>query len=173
MELPFDHAPLSLSLIAPSVDIICTLHRAKHLGDHAALLRPTKPVRRKNISVNSISDEKFIETLLAQGAPLGDGEVDDAVKHLSEALYQCANASQVPPVPPLQPIPTTSTRWDRIIQSKNEKQIWDAINWRGELYDGSYSHNVDSCSPSDSQFKTHFEHLLHDSTAEPLNIEIF
>ena len=44
-------------------------------------------------------------------------------------------------------------RWERLILSNNDEQIWRAINWKGEFQQSS-SENI---CPDDNEFKEMFE----------------
>ena len=54
------------------------------------------------------------------------------------------------------------SRWLRILQNNDEKQIWKAIGWNGELTD----HSPSSQKPTDNEFKIHFEKLLNPDETE-------
>ena len=47
-------------------------------------------------------------------------------------------------------------RWKRIMDEKDSKLIWQAIGWKGEIFD-----NSENTQPSDDEFKLHFEQLLN------------
>ena len=49
-----------------------------------------------------------------------------------------------------------SSRWLKILTNNDEKQIWKAIGWNGELTDPV----SETQRPADNEFKIHFEKLL-------------
>ena len=50
-----------------------------------------------------------------------------------------------------------SSRWLKILANNDEKQIWKAIGWNGELTDPVSA----TQRPADNEFKIHFEKLLN------------
>ena len=66
------------------------------------------------------------------------------VANLSETLYECATDSrtliQAPQADP------TLSRWERLLEGSSDKQVWAAINWRGEL---NVSNPLESAGPTD------------------------
>ena len=63
------------------------------------------------------------------------------------------------------------SKWERLLQNKDDKKVWAAINWHGELLDSQLgpSQNA-STSPADHQFREFFESTLNDDCAQ-LNSE--
>ena len=45
------------------------------------------------------------------------------------------------------------SRWNNLLNGNNDKQVWAAINWRGEL---NLSNPCENIRPSDEQFKDFF-----------------
>jgi hypothetical protein len=56
------------------------------------------------------------------------------------------------------------SRWQRILEMKDEKSLWHAINWKGEFLP-LQTHDD---RPSDESFKKHLEQLLNPVEAETL-----
>ena len=59
-------------------------------------------------------------------------------------------------------------RWAKILDSKDPKLIWKALNWKGTFDD------ISENQPSENLFKNHFEHLLNQEEGileNPVNID--
>ena len=89
--------------------------------------------------------------------PRYDGDVNLFANQCVESLY---NALQ--PVRREQNVCSNNreseevNRWLRLVNNNDDKGIWKAINWKGEI-----SNNNETNRPSDEEFKTHFEQLLN------------
>jgi hypothetical protein len=56
-------------------------------------------------------------------------------------------------------------RWERLLDSEDHKKIWRAIGWNGCLVN-----DAEDATPSDDEFKAHFESLLmKNHNAQPLS----
>lgn len=82
------------------------------------------------------------------------------MEFLAENIYSCAEQSLVPP----REWDINIDRWRRLIDSGDAKDIWYAINWKGEL--GSKENKA---SPPPDEFKTHFEKLLLSDSGERID----
>ena len=102
------------------------------------------------------------ENRLEQWAP-GQAEeaLSDFCDSVTETIYRaCQRARQRVPREDVgenqMAISATShSRWRKLLSLRDPKAIWQAINWRGEF---EFPGNNES--PSDSEFVSHFEHLL-------------
>ena len=74
-------------------------------------------------------------------------EVDRSVTNLCSTLYKCARASKV--CTDAVHLDTQKSRWERLLESDDNDQVWRAINWRGEL---GQSPTPNSQQPPDDQF---------------------
>ena len=77
--------------------------------------------------------------------------LDAGIDFLSQNMYEAATES----ILPLKEWDTEIARWRRLMESDSPKDIWYAINWKGEL-----NRKENKTSPSPGEFKTHFEKLL-------------
>ena len=48
--------------------------------------------------------------------------------------------------------------WDRLLQDKDDKWVWQAINWKGCLHDDDTDTHV---KPSDKEFKRFYDNLMN------------
>ena len=66
-------------------------------------------------------------------------------------MFESAKNSLLPP----KVWDTELERWKRLMKSDSAKDIWLAINWKGEL-----NRSENKSSPTPGEFKNHFEKLL-------------
>ena len=52
-------------------------------------------------------------------------------------------------------------KWTRLLEINDSRTIWRAINWNG---------SIDETTPTDAEFKLHFDKLLDPETVECTNI---
>ena len=60
---------------------------------------------------------------------------------------------------------TIPNRWNTILANKNQRDMWRAINWNGNL-----ELNETWDTPSEKDFKLHFENLLNPNHDETLDL---
>lgn len=77
--------------------------------------------------------------------------INGDAKYVTDILYQCARSSKREARE--QGENTTLERRERLIENKDDLQLWRAITWNGE-YEGENKSNV---CPSDDEFKNYFE----------------
>ena len=164
LSLPSDHAPLTFAL-QQNLCLDKLLEHATFLGDHAVLYsRPKGNVCRKPIKYSHVDPSYFLDKLSQCELPNRDIEIEPMVKKLSETLYECAAGSRTP-IQAQQADPNLS-RWERLLEGNSDKQVWAAINWRGEL---NVSNPLESTGPSDEQFKEFFDQALNSD--EPSSLD--
>ena len=87
-------------------------------------------------------------------------QVEQMVKTVSENLYDCAYRSkQEPQVVYGEPV---SERWERLLENKDDLQLWRAINWKDEYGNDS----IPDCRSSDNEFKQFYESSFYHPDAE-------
>ena len=151
-SLPSDHAPIAITLSLPGIDLENLCSRAGHLGDHA-ILHNNKKTTVKPINIHDVDETLFLNNLQLNDIPAITASIDETANNVTDLLYQCASDSKrVQQVVGNNPA-GTHERWDRLVQNKDDLQLWRAINWKGE-YD--HSSKSDIC-PSDQDFKEYFE----------------
>ena len=170
-SLPSDHAPITLTLQSPNVDMVELHSRALQLGDHATLYNSNKNnnMVKKPVSFNDINTERFNEALCQSDVPVNDqmSSVDEYADAITNMLYECSRESvqriRIPPVD------TTIERWDRLLQDDNDARVWRAIDWRGEYKE---THDNRMC-PDEQQFKVFFEELFNPPNVNELEVDDF
>ena len=175
-DYPSDHAPVSVeftftpNLIHPRT----LLTRAEAMSGHAVLLSDTynPSLCRRAIPIHQISPTLFSEQLAGLDIPVvrEDSSVDAVCKEFSDKVYQCACNSKMPP-PDISLLQPNLSRWQRIIECDDPKELWRAIDWKGE-----FNPAPEREKPSDIEFQAHIERLLnpsdlHDETWPVLNDE--
>ena len=87
---------------------------------------------------------------------------------VSESVYNAAVAAQAPtPNTSMRSITTNvnnaHTRWEKVLSSKDSRQLWQSINWKG-----TFDTPLDCLeTPSDDDFCEYFQNLLNPSEQSP------
>ena len=172
LTIPSDHAPVTVSLDCGYLKATCSsdlMTRSHQLGSHAVLDRshPTRPVdeclRRRPVKYVDIDCDLFQHAL--QDHDPDDIVIDnyeEAVDHFTNVLYECAMGSK------------SSTkrssfgnvlddRWKNILNSNDDKLLWNSINWKGNICEPVYD------KPPDEHFKEHLEAILNPDDVIELN----
>ena len=158
-----DHAPLctvldtsGLSQMTPEI----LLERSGRLGEQYSPAEYKKLIR--TCKYESIDLEKFKELLENTMTPdlslVTPEEIDTVLsagfESINRVVRQCSKRSRDPTE-----INENFSRWQKLLESKDPKQIWSAVNWKGNLDEKS----VEKSRPDDEQFRQHFENLLDPS----------
>lgn len=100
--------------------------------------------------------------------PTDDDDIDVGVNILSTVLYDSAKdcRSCLPNPDATAPV----NRWEGLLESNDDAKVWRFINWKGEL---SEDRTQVSESPSDEEFKEHFNEILNPNYREDLNHDCF
>lgn len=156
-SLPSDHAPISFALQPLSVNEESLLLRASRLGDHAALYScgNRSDLTKKPIKYANVNKEGFLEALALYQRPEFEGNIDDFAVKVNDILYKCSATGRI--LNSNRNVDITMNRWERLLQEKDDAQVWRAINWRGEID----TLDNDSNMPTDQQFKEYFEEILN------------
>lgn len=167
-ELPSDHAPISLTLQPPSVNLDSLSVRASNLGDHAVLYScQNGSLVRKSIKFHEVNQATFLELLCQHDQPVVEGDAGVAAQHVSDVLYECASASRITVA---SPDPDTAlSRWERLLANNDEAQVWRAINWHGEV---NHTPSQTASVPTDQQFKEYFEEILNPENVDPIDDDL-
>ena len=154
--IPTNHAAVACDLNMKHYPIKDITDRARLLGSydqgtHERNMR--KPVKFVDIDVHKfLNDLADINQLL-----YADMTVDCVSSQLSELLYDsCKAAVQDDDAAVAQAPPVTCDRWYTLLHKGNDRDLWKAINWKGEI---TYSRENDI--PSDTEFAEHFRKLLN------------
>ena len=186
LQFPSDHAPITFTVDTSfrshtSMDSLYL--RAADLGQHAVGLTKAKSLSRKAIPIKSINTQAFSQQLSSVDIPEVKPGCDPEffASYFSDSLYQCAlNSMERNHITQIgydhmernhiEPIEKNrnSTRWERIIECKDPKKLWHAINWKGQYDD----RNASEDKPSGKEFQTHLEKLLNPVPTNNLTYEI-
>ena len=147
--LPSDHAIMTCSLTVPRyVNLNKLFQRALWLNEYEVRNTPIK----RGIKYAQIDTVAFVEQMEKTVLPdLSTVTLDTCFDFLAQRMYVSAANSLLP----LKEWDTEIERWRRLMESDSPKDIWYAINWKGEL-----NRKENKSSPSPGDFKNHFEKLL-------------
>jgi hypothetical protein len=109
-----------------------------------------KPIKMQNLDIVMFA-EKMPDPEALWVLP---GEPDILCNTLSELLYSTAKACKKKYRPSMHPTyADSSTRWQRILESKDPQQLWQSINWKGE-FDALPDKNT---QPTDADFCQYYK----------------
>ena len=144
----------------PNIDYGSVLDRAAMLGDHAVLhnLETKNRLGRRAVKYENIDQDKFLHELSTVNPNVERENINDSAINFSNALYSCAVKSKVT-AQERENVDLTVGRWERLILSNNDEQIWKAIDWKGE-YQQRKNGDI---GPEDNEFKEMFENMFNPS----------
>lgn len=174
MRLPTDHASVSLKLSKLKYPPDHLINCAKQLGVYE-LPTDDNNKRQKTILTKQIDQNKFLENLnLPVYLQVDNNNIHSICEELATTIYKAASAARVHQrITPNRSPQNALDRWNNILHSTNDRQLWSAINWQGHL--DTVAGNCTE-KPSDRIFCKHFETLLNPENArdpqeyEPQNI---
>ena len=170
LSLPSSHAPIAVTLDLQRLHeqpVSALLDRSAELGSHVATpnVRKTKQYRISDLDVLM-----FTQHLNDTEPPLLTNP-DIAVGHLDSMMQQClthakltaenqtnnGNANE-----------RIEQRWKKLLEANDSRQLWNAIDWSGKVKESDQP--IDGQSPTDEQFKAHFEALLNPNPEDRLDL---
>ena len=162
-SLPSDHAPLFITLNLPgytrSPDKL--LDHAHHIDGHAILSSISKPISKKVIPIKSIDSQLFSQSIVKAEdrlLPLFQyGDPNVAAQAISDTIYDCMKDSVIDNVNLTRKSDPNLPRWKKIMEIDDEKVLWNAIDWNGDI---DLSSTDNDKRPSDDEFQKHLESLL-------------
>jgi hypothetical protein len=161
--LPTDHAALSVNLSVCKPDVTNLWQRAKQLGlTKFDMEIPPKSLVCRSVPIFQIDNTRFCENLVDANTLLNYNEdVNSFCDNITKALYESVELAQVKNTeePEQNRVPCTNsqTRWNNLLQSKNPRDIWQAINWSG-TFDIAPDIQV---TPTNQEFCDHYDLLLN------------
>ena len=184
LSVPSDHAPISITincelLLPPQVESL--LERSQQLGSHTVLeqskpcVPPGIPKKRRQVKSSDVNRNNFIEKMNESSAPNFQSQDIDTISQLfSDTMYFAAKSSLKPwenyfsnHAHVAQPSDDEHKRWKRILNTNDDKLLWKAVNWKGDIdFNGN-----DEEKPTDEEFKHHLENLFYPDGEEPLNVD--
>ena len=89
--LPSDHAPISIELQLPKINLEIMLSRASNLGGHGSLMVKTAQVKlvNKPIKIKQIDQETFLNIIPNVTMPILSNDVNTLSTDISQTLYDC------------------------------------------------------------------------------------
>ncbi len=131
-------------------DLESVLMRAESLGDSSAHYGcPPRPkLNKRPVTYGNVDKDLFRDNLLQYCVPAYD-DVDVMAENLSDVLYACATRSEVKACTGDRDEGALS-RWERLLQDKDDSRVWKPIDWKGNVDVNSGS---DESRPSDTEFK--------------------
>ena len=130
-------------------DLANVYKSAKELGHHAVLNTETRKGLCKK-PIKYLDSYIFVNKLLE----LEPQEMENPFD-MNSTLYSLAKECMMQTDEPQQK-DLNKSRWEHIMSNSDSKQLWRAINWKGEI---GQNHKDDG--PSDEDFKNHYEDLLN------------
>ena len=171
LQIPSDHAPISLNLGTEkhpelaNTTLQAILGRSRDLGiiQEDRIVPTTRPTKRP-IRMESIDAPRAREFLMRCNPPAipSDNNLDHSTAEVNAILYTCAETCQKRTTES-PPTSTEQRRWKELLESNDSKLLWKAINWNGCLKDDSREE-----MPTDDEFRNHFEALLNPPATQPI-----
>ena len=175
--LPSNHAPISLALKLPKVNLDVLLTRANHLGGHGALLGQAKQERMANrpVRYEDVNVSLFVDRIGDIPIPTNNtNDVNLLADEISKTLYDFTSScsskypvhnelvgvrSNANNISSPDNLPEYHSRWDRLLQDPDDSRVWKALDWRGQFIDRNSNYNQEF--PSDVEFKDLYESQLN------------
>ena len=166
--MPSDHAPISVTLNMANLNISIAdmiKERAALLGSYDIENQPKHQQNvQKGVHYTNIDPNEFQTALQNFDLP-SLHNIEDAATMVADVLYKCSVAAKHKDAVAHHPrISPEQNRWKRIMDTNDDKMLWNAINWRGEYM----ADNTSAEWPSDAEFQQHLEDLLNPPDADLL-----
>ena len=161
-SLPSDHAPISIDVKVPPISIDCLYKRACHLGGHASLISSEEcdPLVRRPIKFSQVINDTFLVNVNSLDVSNYENvnDVNNFAQNISNVLYECARSSREVRDEGRVGVHSNSSlaRWDRLLLDRNDRRVWQAINWKGCLQEDTRT----GVRPTDEEFKNFYEELM-------------
>lgn len=81
---------------------------------------------------------------------LVNNDIDGNVTQVTQVLYDCVKNSRCQTHE--ENVNTNQDRWERLLNDKDDRRIWKAVNCKGEFKESNEVKN----KPADQEFKTFF-----------------
>ena len=173
VNLPSDHAPISLTVNYDDQesDLNTTINRATNLGQYEApTTQNNNQILRRSLRMNGLSREALQTTLEETPPPdFNNHDTESIVLTTNDMLYDIANQSRINQPEERDEVENDERRlderWKKLLDEKDSRELWKAINWNGTLDTNSTER------PSDEVFRDHFEKLLNPEDTDETNNE--
>ena len=165
LDLPSDHAPISISVKEPGIHLDNVLARAALLGDHAVLYGSAArcDLARRPVRFSNIDKRMFADNIASMDVPRDVNDINVFAKGVSDTLYECARKSRRTSEANVSQSDVYFSRWERLLSDADDARVWKAISWKG-----NFETSGNSCTdlPCD-EFKRHFERVLNSLPSAP------
>jgi hypothetical protein len=184
-DLPSDHAPVSCEMaIKPRIDedyLKRVMERAAQLGTYDAVthndqitIRQDQHMQRRPIRMSQLDRARIEEALRRTEPPTTDfQDINQLAETTTNTLYNIAqefrkttpNESNARNA--TNETHTESNRWRELLEKDDPKELWKAIGWNGTVNEAPHAD-----TPSDDDFKNHFEELLNNPDSQNGAVDI-
>jgi hypothetical protein len=154
-QFPSNHAPVTVTLTC-SLSSTSILERARLINEESPIRSSTKKTMRfHQIDVNKLlAGLPSPETLF----PYDEQSAASLCETITNTLLaSCLTAKKQKSGRPLTSPRNALERWANLLEIKDSKVIWQAINWKGNYKPPTNRHDT----PSDEDFAKHFHELLN------------
>jgi exonuclease III len=154
-QFPSNHAPVTVTLTC-SLSSTSILERARLINEESPIRSSTKKTMRfHQIDVNKLlAGLPSPETLF----PYDEQSAASLCETITNTLLaSCLTAKKQKSGRPLTSPRNALERWANLLEIKDSKVIWQAINWKGNYKPPINRHDT----PSDEDFAKHFHELLN------------
>ena len=156
-----DHALLEFNLNLEKISISMELLRAR-ANDLGKSICENSPIRIEKSLRLAQCDAVAVSLYFVQNIPPSlhgneniDTVVNDFNRIVTEVLRDNKEVRDVAPS-----AWGNEERWTRLLHENDQRKIWKSINWDGSIEE------IQAASPSDEEFKLHFEQLLNPQSSE-------
>ena len=160
VQLPTNHAAISLELSGLSTSVGALLNRAKMLGAEElelCSLSFCEPITLHRIDISSFKARIPDPDFLWNSAE----NVDTLCQQLADTLYDTAQCAKLKRnlVENCGEVNNSTERWRKVLENKDSRQLWQSVDWSG-----SFATPPDvQITPSVKQFCDHYNALLNPS----------
>ena len=160
-----DHALLAFEIDVKKVKVSTELlkYRANNLG---ASVYETIPIKIEKSLRLAQCNKEGITTYFSENEPYllhGDEKMDTVIEEFTNLVTHVMKENKE--VRHVEPVKWGNQhKWMRLLKSNDQRSIWKAIGWDGGLDEKVFD------TPSDAEFKVHFEDLLNPESLEQSEI---
>ncbi|KAG0710222.1 hypothetical protein GWK47_023245 [Chionoecetes opilio] len=158
-----DHAPLCVVLDTCGLNQMTPAilqERSGRLGEQYGYNKPTgHQALPRSCKYSAVNLEEFTSIMENMTPPdvsvVTPQEVNNVISTGFETVNRVARRCFKRRVRRSAEVDDTLPRWQRLLETNDAKQIWAAVNWKGNI------DTSENFRPDDEQFRQHFEELLN------------
>ena len=151
LTLPSGHAILHLTFNAK---MICNTKDLVERSSELLTEHNTVACVKKSIHYRMIDQSKFKNLMNISRPPIllnSELDIHQVINNINDQIYDVSSRSMKKGYKNFN---TMISRWERLLKLNDPKQIWTAINWKGNIS------NIPVECPSDESFKEHLKTFL-------------